>query len=58
MRYVSSTVMRSATAANVERAVERRVLLVDWIVRIRQVFFRWRLTDARLEMCPGCLLQR
>jgi hypothetical protein len=47
-----------ATAANVEHVVERRVLPVGWTVRIRQVFFRRRLTDARLEMCPGCYLQR
>src|ERR1700723_2805239 len=48
----------SATAANVERAVERRILLVNWIVRIRQVFLRWHLIGARLGIPPRGLYQR
>jgi hypothetical protein len=43
--------MRSATATNaIDHAVERRVLLIDWIVRIHQVSLRWHLTGARLAM--------
>src|SRR6266478_3703604 len=40
-----------ATAANaVDHAVERRVLLVDWIVRIRQIFLRGHLVSTRLAV--------
>jgi hypothetical protein len=48
----------SATAANIERAVERCVLLINWIVRIRQVFLRWHLIGARLGIPPRGLYQR
>src|SRR6202022_3512386 len=44
-----------ATAANaVDHAVERRVLLVDWIVRIHQVFLRGHLIGARLAVADRC----
>jgi hypothetical protein len=63
MRYVSSTVMRSATATNVEHAVNRRVLPIElpivWTVRIRQVALRGHLIGARLATpSPQCLRQR
>jgi len=48
-----------ATAANaVDHAVERRVLLVDWIVRIHQVFLRGHLIGARLAVADRCGIRR
>src|SRR5258705_4098789 len=45
-----------ATAANaVDHAVERRFLLVDWIVRIHQIFLRRRLVSTRLAVPHRCL---
>src|ERR1700716_2952946 len=45
-----------ATAANaVDHAVERRVLLVDWIVRIHQIFLRGHLVNTRLAVPHGGL---
>ena len=47
-----------ATAANaVDHAIERRVLPVDWIVRIRQVFRR-HLIGARLTLADRCIRQQ
>src|SRR3984893_10285731 len=43
-----------ATAANaVDHAVERRVLVVDWIVRIHQFFLRGHLVSTRLAVPTG-----
>jgi small-conductance mechanosensitive channel len=48
-----------ATAANaVDHTVERRVLLVDWIVRIHQVFLRGHLIGARLAVADRCGIRR
>src|SRR5258707_11093767 len=49
-----------ATAANaVDHPVERRVLLVDWILRIHQALLRGHLIGARLATpSPQCLRQR
>jgi hypothetical protein len=48
----------SATAANaLDHAVERRVLAIDWIVRIRQVFLRGHLIGARLAVPDRCAIQ-
>jgi hypothetical protein len=63
MRYVSSTIMRSATATNVEHAVNRRVLPIElpivWTVRIHQALLRGHLIGARLATpSPQCLRQR
>jgi len=45
-----------ATAADsVDHAVERRVLLVDWIVRIHQIFLRGHLVSTRLAVPNRCL---
>src|SRR5882757_6534912 len=45
----------SATAANtVDHAVERRVLLVDGILRIHQAFLRGHLIGARLAVADRC----
>src|SRR4030081_3466986 len=45
-----------ATAANaVDHPVERRVLLVDWILRIHQVLFRGHLVGARLALADRCI---
>jgi hypothetical protein len=47
-------VIRSATVTNaIDHAIERRVLLIDWIVRIHQVSLRWHLNGARLAMPPS-----
>jgi hypothetical protein len=50
-RFTPGGLLYSATAANsFGHAVERRVLPIDWIVRIiHQVFFRGRLIGARLR---------
>ena len=48
-----------ATATNaIDHAVERRVLLIDWVVRVHQVVFRWHLIGVRLAMSHRCLRQR
>jgi hypothetical protein len=48
----------SATAANaLDHAVERRVLAIDWIVRIRQGFLRGHLIGARLAVPDRCAIQ-
>src|ERR1700730_6106363 len=48
-----------ATAANaVDHAVERRVLPVDWIVRIHQAFLRGHLISTRLAVPHRCLRQQ
>jgi small-conductance mechanosensitive channel len=45
----------SATAANaVDHTVERRVLLVEWIVWIHRVFLRGHLIGARLAVADRC----
>ena len=45
-----------ATAANAfDHAVERRVLLVDWIVRMSQIFLRGHLVSTRLAVPNRCL---
>src|SRR5882672_2216149 len=45
----------SAAAANaVDDTVERRVLLVDWIVRVRQVLLGRHLIGARLAVADRC----
>ena len=47
------------TATNaIHHAVERRVLLIDGIVRIHQALLRWHLIGARLAMSHRCLRQR
>ena len=61
-RLISSRRMAErilATAANaVDHAVERRVLLVDRIVRIHQVFFRRNLIGARLPVADRRIRQQ
>src|SRR5258708_19494943 len=48
-----------ATAANAfDHAVERRILLVDRIIRIHQVFLRRHLISARLAVADGRLRYR
>jgi hypothetical protein len=47
-----------ATAANAfDHAVKRRVLAIDWIVRITQVVFRGHLIDSRLAVADRCRQQ-
>src|SRR5258708_37378659 len=50
----------SATAANAfDHAVKRRVLAIDWIVRIsHQVFLRGHLISTRLAVADRCLRQQ
>jgi hypothetical protein len=46
------------TAANaLHHAVERRVLAIDWIVRIHQVFLRGHLIGARLAVADRCAIR-
>src|SRR5258705_779187 len=49
-----------ATAANAfDHAVQRRVLAIDWIVRIsHQVFLRGHLISTRLAVADRCLRQQ
>src|SRR6202162_5359821 len=49
-----------ATAANAfDHAVKRRVLAIDWIVRIsHQVFLRGHLISTRLAVADRCLRQQ
>src|SRR5229473_7365775 len=48
-----------ATAANaVDHAVERRVLAIDWIVRIHQVFLRGHLIGVRLAVADRCGIRK
>jgi hypothetical protein len=48
-----------ATAANaVDHAVERRVLAIDWIVRIHQVFLRGHLIGVRLAVADRCSIRK
>jgi hypothetical protein len=47
-----------ATAAYaLDHAVERRVLAIDWIVLIHQVFLRGHLIGARLPLADRCAIQ-
>ena len=46
-----------ATAANAfDHAIKRRVLAIDWIVRITQVLFVGHLIGPRLAVADRCLL--
>jgi hypothetical protein len=48
----------SATAANAfDHAVKRRVLAIDWIVRITQVLLVGHLIDPRLAVADWCRQQ-